>query len=115
MMPLKKHHSVLKESGWNLDAATLCGGSLVQSAEGAAAPHERSCRERGGVQGREAATGAEADARCISGVLVACPGLLAGLTLTADVTVPVEAVAPTTSIWGFAVARLLSGTQRRCC
>lgn len=30
---------------------TVCGGAVVQSAEGAAAPHEGSCRERGGVQG----------------------------------------------------------------
>lgn len=100
-----------------MDPVTVCAGSLVQSAEGAAAPHERSCRERGGVQGWEAPTGAEVDARssrpgCHSGDLVACPNLL---TITADITVPVEAAAPSMSIQGFAVAHLLSSTQRRCC
>lgn len=103
-----------------MDLVTICSGSLVQSAEGAAAPHEGSCGERGGVQGREAPAAAEADARssrprCLSGDLVACPGLLDDLTVTTNVTVSVEAVAPSTSIAGFAVARLFSSSQRRCC
>lgn len=103
-----------------MDPGTVCGGPLVQPAEGAAAPHERSCRERGGVQGREAPTGAEAHAGwsrpgCLSGDLVGRPGLPLGVAITADITVPVEAAAPSVSIQSFAVARLPPSTRRRCC
>lgn len=98
----------------NLDD-TVCGGAAVQPREGAAAPHEGSCGESGGVQRWETPTAAEADARwsrpgCLSG------GLLATLTATAGViAISVEAAAPSMSIPSFAVASLFSRTWHWSC
>lgn len=61
---------------------TLSSGSLVESAERTATPHEWSSSERGGVEGRKAPAAAEAESwfswvRCLSGTLVASAALLA--------------------------------------
>lgn len=88
---------------------TVCGGAVVQSAEGAAAPQEGSSGERGGVQGREAPAAAEADA-CWSRPGCLPADLLAGMTVAA---VSVEAAAPSMSISTF--ARRFSTTKRRRC
>lgn len=90
---------------------TVCGGAVVESAEGAAAPHEGGCGEGGGVQGREAPTAAEAHARWsqprrLSG------DPLAGLTVPAGVAaVSIEAAAPSVSMASVAAAGRLSSTS----
>lgn len=59
-----------------MNEITVSRGSLVESAERAAASHERSSSERGGVEGRKAPAAAEAESRSgrlrrLSGALVA--------------------------------------------
>lgn len=98
--------------GLQANPHTVCGGAVVQPAEGAAAPHEGSSAERGGVQGGEAPTAAEAHARWSR------PGRLSGhlLAIAAGVAaVSVEAAAPSMSVTSSAVACLFSSTERRSC
>lgn len=117
-----------------MNESTIFGRSLVESAEGAAASHERSCSERGGVEGREAAAAAEATGRsgwprCLSGGLMASVAWLAeaasfqrttSLTATrrCAATTAVEAVDPSRSNTGFrqSAASLFTSTQHgNCC
>lgn len=64
-----------------MNQTTISSGSLIESAERAAAPHEGSRRKSGGVEGRKAPATAEADGRsgrtrCLSAILVASVDLV---------------------------------------
>lgn len=116
-----------------MNESTIFSGSLVESAEGAGASHERSCSKRGGVEGREAAATAEATGRsgwprCLSGSLMASVAWLAeaasfqrtaNLTATRSrvATSAVEAVDLSRSHTGFrqSAASLFPSTQHRNC
>lgn len=116
-----------------MNEITVSSGSFVESAERAAASHEGSSSERGGVEGRKAPAAAEAEswsggARCLSGVLVASASLVAetasfqtapSLTATrSGVTTSVaEAFAPSKTNAGFGRTSpsLFTSTRYRYC
>lgn len=117
----------------NINKITVSSGSLVESVERAAAPHEGSCIERGGAERGKAPAAAEADSRsgwtrCLFGNLMASAALVAeavsfqgatSLTATSSrvTTSAVEAVAPSITNTGFrcTAANLFTSTTYRYC
>lgn len=112
-----------------MNIITVSSGSLVESVERAAAPHERNSSEGGGVEGREAAAAAEAKSwsgwlRCRSGRLAEVASFQTATNFTAtrsQITASaIEAVAPSTDNTGFkySAASLFTSTRhrhRQCC
>lgn len=114
-----------------MNEITVSSGSLVKSAERAAASHERSRSERRGVEGGKAPAAAEAEgwsgwARCSSGTLLVALAVEAASFQTAPsltaassriTTSAAEAVAPARTNAGFrrTAGSLFTSTRCRHC